>query len=102
FGVFVAGKGTGPARVAWKGSGGKSGIFSPNAAFVHAVVKNLLSGHSYAFSLRWKSNVPANGGTIFAGAGTGPVFSPTRLTARLVETGSAEPTLASTKQYSLA
>ena len=53
-------------------------------------------------SLKWKSNVQLPGGTIFAGAGLGPAFSPTRLTVELVPASSVN-TAASppTEQYSL-
>jgi hypothetical protein len=69
--------------VAWKESGGFAGTFSPNAAFVHAVVL-LSSGTTYTVKLQWKTNKPAAGATIFAGAG--PIngqFSPTRVTVQL-------------------
>jgi hypothetical protein len=39
-------------------------------------------GHTYVFSLAWKTNIPASRATIYAGAGPiGSAFSPTRLTA---------------------
>jgi hypothetical protein len=99
-GIYVSTNGGTPTLLAWKESGGKAGTFSPNAAFLHTV-KDLTSGNTYTFALRWKTNVPTNS-TIFAGAGLGPVFSPTRLTARLVESGSSEVTALSTQQYKLA
>ena len=78
-GIFVSEDGGAPTLVAWKESGGFAGTFSPNAAFVQAVY-TLPAGHSYVFSLWWKTNKPASGATIFAAAGSGPAFSPTRLT----------------------
>jgi hypothetical protein len=63
----------------WKESGGGSGTFSPNAAYLQIVV-SLTAGKPYSFELVWKANQP-NTGTIFAGAGPiGGAFSPTRLT----------------------
>jgi hypothetical protein len=69
---------------AWKESGGYAGTFSPNAAFVQTMVQMTL-GTLYTIKIQWKTNrqAPANG-SIFAGAGGGPVYSPTRLTAQLV------------------
>jgi hypothetical protein len=70
--------------VAWKESGGFAGTFSPNAAFSQAVVQ-MTPGGSYAVKLRWKTNKPAGGATIYAGAG--PIagqFSPTTLSANLI------------------
>jgi hypothetical protein len=87
--------------VAWKESGGFAGTFSPNAAFVHAVVP-MNAGTSYLVKLQWKTNKPAPGVSIFAGAGSGPAFSPTRLTAALVpvSTGTVATAVAA-NQYSL-
>jgi fibronectin type III domain protein len=68
--------------VAWKESGGRNGTFSPNAAFVHTVA-DLTAGTSHVVKLVWKTN-KADAGTIFAGAGAGLPFSPTRLTVTLV------------------
>jgi hypothetical protein len=79
-GIFVSVNGGTPALVAWKESGGFAGTFSPNAAFVQAVY-TLEPGNSYVFSLEWKTNKPASGATIYAGAGPiGSAYSPTRLT----------------------
>jgi hypothetical protein len=39
---------------------------------------------SYRFSLKWKTNRPAPGVTIYIGAGSAPTYSPTRLTAYVV------------------
>jgi hypothetical protein len=70
----------------WKESGGFAGTFSPNAAFVQTIVP-LLLGTTYTIKIQWKTNKPAPANaSIFAGAGTGPVYSPTRLTAHLVVT----------------
>ena len=63
----------------WKESGGFAGTFSPNAAYVQ-ITTQLSGGHTYTFNLVWKTNKPASGATIYAGAG--PIagkFSPTRL-----------------------
>jgi hypothetical protein len=78
-GIFVS-EDSGPGTLlAWKESGGFAGTYSPNAAFVQTVY-TMLSGHSYMFYLAWKTNVAASGATIEAAAGSGPAFSPTRLT----------------------
>ena len=69
--------------VAWKESGGFAGTFSPNAAYVESIYP-MTVGSTYIVSLRWKTNKPALGKTIVAGAGSGSPYSPTRLTARLV------------------
>lgn len=69
---------------AWKESGGFAGTFSPNAAFVQTVVP-MSVGSSYTTKLRWKTNKPAGGATIFAGAGPiGGQFSPTSLAAEII------------------
>jgi hypothetical protein len=78
-GVFVSVNGGPESLVVWKESGGYGGTFSPNAAFAQALYQ-MSAGNSYVFRLRWKANRAASGATIFAGAGLGPVFSPTRLT----------------------
>ena len=82
-GIFISGGvfGTG-TLVAWKESGGFAGTFSPNAAFVQTVLP-LASGTTYTILLEWKAN-KATGGTIYAAAGGGPAFSPTRVTAQLM------------------
>src|SRR3984893_8387490 len=66
----------------WKESGGNAGTFSPNAAFVQTITP-VVAGNSYTVTLGWKAN-HATSGTIFAAAGDGLSFSPTRLTAELV------------------
>jgi len=85
-GIAVSGGGypsNGGQPEAWKESGGFAGTFSPNAAFVQSVVP-LKAGTAYSFRLQWKANHPTRGGTIFAGAGLAPIFSPIRLTVQLV------------------
>jgi hypothetical protein len=69
-------------RVGWKESGGFAGTFSPNAASVQTLFP-MNSGITYAVKLVWKANRTASGATIFAGAGSGPKYSPTRLTVQL-------------------
>jgi len=69
--------------VAWKESGGYAGTFSPNAAYVQTLVP-LTAGVAYTVQLEWKTNRPASGTTIYAGAGPiGANFSPTGLTIQL-------------------
>ena len=68
---------------AWKESGGFAGTFSPNAAYAQAIVR-VNAGTPYIARLQWKTNRPAGGRTIYAAAGSNGVFSPTRLTVRLV------------------
>jgi hypothetical protein len=90
--------------VAWKESGGFAGTFSPNAAFVEAVVPLPSSGSPYTVQLQWKTNKNAAGATIFAGAGPWPTpgtFSPTRLTVWLLPAAAVNDAV-STSQYSLA
>jgi len=92
---------------AWKESGGYAGTFSPNAASVHTVLA-LKGASTYTFTLVWKTNKPASGTNIFAGAGPiGGVYSPTRMTVQLVP-ASGTPldspyvkTAVSTKQFTL-
>ena len=68
--------------VAWKESGGFAGTFSPNAAYVQAVIP-LNAGTTYTIKLRWKTNKSAAGATIWAGAGPiGGQYSPTSLAVR--------------------
>jgi hypothetical protein len=98
-GIFVSVNGGTATLVAWKESGGFAGTFSPNAAYVQAVYP-LTAGDTYVFSLEWKTNIPASGAIIEAGAGTSPTFSPTRLTAYEVAAASVV-TAVSTQQYLL-
>ena len=77
--VFVTDNGGAAQLLVWKESGGFGGTFSPNAAFAQTTF-HMVSGHTYVFSLYWKTNVNASGAAIFAGAG--PIngqYSPTRL-----------------------
>jgi hypothetical protein len=83
----------------WKESGGFAGTFSPNAAFVQAAIP-MTAGVPYQIKLQWKTNKPAQGATIMAGAGNGP-YSPTRLTLRFFPAGSGVMDKASGRQYSL-
>ena len=89
---------------AWKESGGFAGTFSPNAAYVQAVL-HLKSGITYTLKLEWKANRPAGAtAAIWAGAGPiGPNFSPTRLTAVLLpESAQSAFDAHTTQQYTLA
>jgi len=97
-GIFVSDNGGADQLLAWKESGGFAGTFSPNAAYVQSLF-NMTSGHTYVFKLKWKTNKPAGGATIFAGAGGG-TFSPTSL---IAEAFPSAPNFAvSTQQYTLA
>jgi hypothetical protein len=84
-GIFVNVNGGADTLVAWKESGGSAGTFSPNAAFVQSVY-SMTSGSTYVFTLKWKTN-KADPGGIYAGAGVGPTYSQTRLTAEVVTAG---------------
>ena len=89
---------------AWKESGGFAGTFSPNAAYVQAVL-HLKSGITYTLKLQWKVNkVTSAFDRIWAGAGPiGPNFSPTRLTAVLLpESAQSVFDAHTTQQYTLA
>jgi len=103
FGIWVSGGSYGSGQVvSWKESGGFAGTFSPNAAYVQAVL-SLQGGTTYTVKLQWKAN-KADPGTIWAGAG--PIsgqFSPTRLTAEMAHTTSSATisSVASTQQYTL-
>jgi hypothetical protein len=99
-GILVTGGtyGTLGTVVAWKESGGFAGTYSPNAAFVQTVIP-VLNGTQYGARLVWKANKPTTG-TIYVAAGNAPSFSPTRLTAELVPTTSANlQTMATNAQY---
>src|SRR4029077_6216377 len=89
-GISVSGGGQYPSTPgqpeAWKESGGFAGTYSPNAAFVQTVVR-LKANTTYLVNLQWKANVAAAGTTIRSGAGAGPAYSQSRLTAQLVPTG---------------
>lgn len=103
-GVYVnpSDAGTYPAGiVGWKESGGFAGTYSPNAVYVQAAVP-LTAGTTYTVKLRWKTNKPAPGTTIYAGAGGGAPYSPTQLTVQLVpQVGSGLASVRSTSQYTL-
>jgi hypothetical protein len=80
-GIMISGGAFGTGTlVAWKESGGFAGTFSPNAAFVQTVLP-LAATTTYTVTLVWKAN-HATAATIYAAAGLGPLFSPTRLTAQ--------------------
>ena len=99
-GVFISGGAFGSGQlVAWKESGGFAGTFSPNAAFLQTIVP-LTAATPYTIKIRWKSNIPT-GGTIFAAAGPSAPYSPTRLTAELLPTGTNPYSAVSTSQYRL-
>ncbi|HKV29389.1 MAG TPA: hypothetical protein VJT14_00050, partial [Candidatus Dormibacteraeota bacterium] len=69
--VQVTGTGPNDQQVlAWKESGGYAGAFSPNAAYVEAVVQ-ISANVQYNFALRWKQNRPGTN-SIHAGAGPWP------------------------------
>jgi hypothetical protein len=88
---------------AWKESGGFAGTFSPNAATVQAIVPLLIAGSPHTIKLQWKTNKPAGGASIYAGAGPwpgSPTFSPTRLTVLLLPAIDVNSPV-STLQYSL-
>ena len=90
------------AIAAWKESGGFAGTFSPNAAFVQTLLP-MSAGSNYTVKLKWKTNKPAAGATIYAGAGPiGTAYSPTRLTVQLFPPGSSIASVVSTQQYALA
>jgi hypothetical protein len=89
-----------PTVVAWKESGGYAGTFSPNAAFVQTVIPVTALG-LYDVKLVWKSNKPT-AGTLFAAAGAGPNYSPSRLTVEMIPTPTTNlATAATTSQYLL-
>jgi centrosomal CEP192-like protein/ASPM-SPD-2-Hydin domain-containing protein len=98
--IIVTPPGQLPQVVAWKESGGSAGTFSPNAAFVQAIVPTSSIG-TYQVSLKWKTNVNTHGSTIVAGAGAGPKYSPTTLTVQQINTQAANSTL-TTRQSTLA
>jgi hypothetical protein len=67
----------------WKESGGFAGTFSPNAAYVQAVIP--VAAGTYTFQVVWKANKDASGATLFDAAGPiGTRYSPTRLTVQLI------------------
>jgi hypothetical protein len=73
--VQLTGSGPNDLQVlAWKESGGYAGAFSPNAAYVEAVVL-IAANVQYNFALRWKQN-KSGANTIHAGAGPWPKAPP--------------------------
>jgi hypothetical protein len=88
--------------MAWKESGGFAGTFSPNAAFVQAVIP-MTAGNDYRVKLQWKANRAAPpSASIFAGAGPWPAnsvrFSPTMLTVILLPASGPLSTAVTTRQ----
>ena len=81
-GISVSGGFLTDQLVAWKESGGVGATFSPNAAYAQGSVW-LMPATPYTITLKWKAN-HAGSGTIRAGAGVGPQFSPTRLTLHFI------------------
>src|SRR6202165_3901728 len=98
-GIFVSDNGAADQLLAWKESGGFAGTFSPNAAYVQGVL-NMVTGNTYVFKLKWKTNKPAAGATIYVGAGSGP-YSPTSLIAETFPAGTVPNFAVSTSQYTL-
>jgi len=70
----------------------------PNAAEAQTVVQ-LTAGTAYTIKVQWKTNV-GTPGTIYAAAGAGPTYSPTRLTLRLFPVATLVKDAQSTQQYS--
>ena len=98
-GLAVTPAGGASVLVGWKEAGGSGGTFSPNAAFLEAAY-SMSAGVSYTVQVVWKSNRPAIGATIAAGAGPlGSAYSPVQLTADALPSGGTS--LVSTQQYAL-
>jgi len=78
-GIQITPAGGSPYIAAWKESGGNAGTFSPNAAFVEAVIP-ISDATSYSITLVWKTNktMPSSD-HIAVGAGNPGAFSPTTL-----------------------
>ena len=77
--IFETVDGGSPTLIGWRETGGGA-AFSPNGVLLETGCL-MQPGHTYVYSLWWKTNVPAPGGTIWAGAGPiAGAFSPTRLT----------------------
>jgi Fibronectin type III domain len=99
-GLIVSANGGTPQLVAWKESGGILATFSPNAAFVETVV-HMAPSTTYSVEVVWKTNKPAFGADINAGAGPiSGAYSPTRLTAKVLPAGGFA-TAVGTQQYTL-
>jgi hypothetical protein len=92
-GIFVDG-----SLLAWKESGGFSGTYSPNAAFVLATTP--LGAGVHTVDLRFKGNKATPANVVFAGAGSGPSFSPTTLSLRFLPATQVVDAV-STSQYAL-
>jgi hypothetical protein len=96
--VFISGGQFGSGEiVGWKESGGRAGTFSPNAAYVQAVV-HLYAGYPYVIKAKWKANY-ATSATIRAGAGLSPQFSPTRLVVRMFPASTSLQDVVTQSQY---
>jgi hypothetical protein len=80
-GIQVTPAGGSPSIAAWKESGGFAGTFSPNAAYVEAVIPISIAT-SYSITLVWKTNVGMPSSDYIDAAAGGPgAYSPTTLTA---------------------
>ena len=98
-GIWVSGGTFGSGQVVgWKESGGPA-AFSPNAAYLQAVVP-LSGGTTYSVKLVWKAN-RADPSTIWSGAGSGSPYSPTGLTAELIPVATTVSSGVSSQQYTL-
>src|SRR4029077_2617440 len=98
-GIFVSDNGGADTLVGGKESGVFAGTYSPNAAFVKATYA-MTAGHTYVFTLKWKTNKNATGATIVAAAGGGPVYSQTSLFAETMAASANPYSAVSTSQYS--
>ncbi len=86
------------STVAWKESGGRGSIYSPNAAAIEHVL-DVKAGVTYRLVLVWKANKAVPGSTIYAGAGPeGLGYSDTDLTYRFFS--SSDPTATITSSQS--
>ncbi len=82
-GIMVSGGTIGAGGVVtWKESGGSASL-APNAAFVYGDVTLAASATPYTITIVWKANKP-DSHTIYAGAGAVSPYSPTWLTATLL------------------
>jgi len=100
-GIFVSDNAAADTLLAWKESGGFAGVYSPNAAYVQWLYP-MVAGHSYVFKLKWKTNKPAPGVTIYAAAGPGPYpWSNTSLVAETFANGVVPAFQSSINQYNL-
>jgi hypothetical protein len=100
-GIFVSDSGLPDQLLAWKESGGFAGVYSPNAAYVQWLYP-MVAAHNYVFKLKWKTNKPAPGATIYAAAGPGPYpWSNTSLVAETFANGVVPAFSSSINQYNL-